>query len=94
LDICTSGFNAAKIPLRSPPAKLSAGFVFQKCFAGVKSLNERGSFRRGAGRLDFSFVIGGLILTAAARQTNLKIKMPCLSRREFAASLVVCRYHG
>jgi hypothetical protein len=29
-----------------------------KCFAGVKSLNERGSFRRGAGRLDFSFVIG------------------------------------
>jgi hypothetical protein len=43
-----------------------------KCFAGVKSLNERGSFRRGAGRLNFSFVIGDLTLAPAVRSTNLK----------------------
>ena len=47
-----------------------------KCFAGVKSLNERGSFRRGAGRLEFALAIGDLTLAARARPTNLKIKMP------------------
>jgi len=51
-------------------------------FRGVKSFNERGSFRRGAGRLDFSFVMGGLTLTAAARSTNLKIKISRVCREE------------
>jgi hypothetical protein len=45
-------------------------------------LNERGSFRRGAGRLDFSFVIGDLKLTARARSTNLKIKISRACREE------------
>jgi hypothetical protein len=61
-----------------------------KCFDGVKSLNDRGNFfRGGTGRLDFSFVIGDLTLTAATRSASLifavLVRAPDLSSRRLDA---------
>jgi hypothetical protein len=55
LDICTSGFNAAKIPLRSPPAKLSAGFCFSKMLRRRQVLERARQFPARRGTAGFFF---------------------------------------